>query len=119
MPGTVFSSVDEYIASQPEPARSSLTAVRGAIRRAVPACEEQISYNMPAYKLQGSVFVQFAGWKYHYSLFGATQTVLAAFAPELRGYTIEKGTIRFSLSEPVPVTLIERMAKFRAEEVSG
>jgi uncharacterized protein YdhG (YjbR/CyaY superfamily) len=73
---------------------------------------------MPRYKLHGTVFVHFAGWKDHFSLYAATKSVLAAFKSELRRYEIEKGTIRFSLSEPVPVTLIKRIAKLRAKEVS-
>ena len=113
----IFTSVDEYITSQPEPARSALRQVRDAIRVAVPEAEELIAYNMPRYKLNGTVFVHFAGWKDHYSLYAATQSVLAAFKSELRRYTIEKGTIRFPLSEPVPMKLIERIAKLRAKEV--
>jgi uncharacterized protein YdhG (YjbR/CyaY superfamily) len=34
------------------------------------------------------------------------------------GYKISKGTIRFPLSDPVPVKLIERIAKFRANVVA-
>ncbi len=118
MPGVAFTSVDEYIASHGEPVRSALAQVRDAIRIAVPEAEELIAYNMPRYKLHGTVFVLFAGWKDHYSLYAATKSVLAAFKPELRRYKIGKGTIRFPLSEPVPVTLIELIAKLRAKEVS-
>ena len=118
MPGSAFTSVDQYIASQPQPVRSALRQVRDAIRNAVPAAEEVIAYNMPRYKLGGTVFMHFAGWKDHYSLYAATKSVLAAFKSELRRYEVEKGTIRFPLSEPVPVTLIERIAKLRAKEAS-
>ena len=38
---------------------------------------------------------------------------------ELAPYQISKGTIRFPLSQPVPVKLIERIAKFRAKEVAA
>jgi hypothetical protein len=31
---------------------------------------------------------------------------------------VVKSTVRFSLAEPVPAKLIERIAKFRAKEVS-
>ena len=118
MPKVAFASVDEYIAAQPDSARRALRQVRDAIRMAVPQAEELIAYNMPRYKLHGTVFMHFAGWKDHYSLYAATKSVLAAFKSELRRYEVEKGTIRFPLSEPVPVTLIERIAKFRAREVS-
>jgi uncharacterized protein YdhG (YjbR/CyaY superfamily) len=44
--------------------------------------------------------------------------VVAAFQGELGSYKVDKGTIRFPLSEPVPVKLIGRITKFRAQEVT-
>jgi uncharacterized protein YdhG (YjbR/CyaY superfamily) len=44
--------------------------------------------------------------------------LVAAFKDELAPYKVTKGTIRFSLSQPVPVKLIERIAKFRKGEAS-
>jgi len=41
-----------------------------------------------------------------------------AFKDELAPYEIHKGTIRFPLSQPVPVKLIGRIAKFRAKEIA-
>jgi uncharacterized protein YdhG (YjbR/CyaY superfamily) len=116
---TDFKSVDEYIASQPEAVRSILGRVRGAIRKAVPEAEEVISYQIPAYKLQSGPVLYFAGWKQHYSLYPATGRVIAAFKDELAPYEIDKGTIRFPLSQPVPVQLIGRIARLRAKEVAG
>jgi uncharacterized protein YdhG (YjbR/CyaY superfamily) len=43
---------------------------------------------------------------------------VAAFKDELAPYEVNKGTIRFLLSQPVPVKLIARIAKFRAKEVA-
>ena len=113
-----FKSVDEYIASQPEAARGLLKRVRSTIRKAVPEAEEMISYQIPAYKLHGRPVLYFAGWKEHYSLYPATDHVVAAFQDALSPYEISKGTIRFPLSEPVPVKLIERIARFRAKEAA-
>ena len=45
--------------------------------------------------------------------------MVAAFKDELAKYQVDKGTIRFPLSGPVPVKLIEGIAKFRAKEVAG
>ncbi|HEX4163968.1 MAG TPA: DUF1801 domain-containing protein [Bryobacteraceae bacterium] len=118
MPGAKFQSVDEYIASQSDAARRILDRVRSSIRKAVPEAQEVISYNMPTYTLHGGRLLYFAVWTQHYSLYAATEQVLAAFEDELAAYEVDKGTIRFPLSEPVPVKLIERIAKFRAKEVS-
>ena len=110
--------VTAYIAGFPAPARAVLTRVRGVIRRAVPAAEELISYQIPAYKLRGGRVLFFAGWKQHYSLYPAGERLVAAFRDELASYEVSKGTIRFPLSQPVPVKLIGRIAKFRAKEVA-
>ena len=111
-------SVDDYIASQPAAVQDILTRVRNTIRKAIPRAEETISYKIPTYKLHNRPALYFAGWKQHYSLYPATERVVAEFKDDLAPYEITKGTIRFPLSQPVPVKLIARIAKFRAKEVS-
>jgi len=118
MAKTNFKSVDEYMATQPEAVQAVLERVRSIIRKALPGAEEVISYQIPAYNLHGRCVLYFAGWKQHYSLYPAGDQLVAAFKEELAGYKLSKGTIRFPLPEPVPVKLIERIAKFRAKEVA-
>jgi len=116
MAKTDFKSVDEYIATFPEGVQAILRRVRGAIRKALPGAEEAISYQIPTYRMHGGYVVYFAGWKQHYSLYPATGRLVAAFEDDLAPYEVSKGTIRFPLSQPVPVTLIARLAKFLAKE---
>jgi uncharacterized protein YdhG (YjbR/CyaY superfamily) len=111
-----FRSVDEYIAAQPQSVQDALKRVRRAILQAVPEAQECISYNMPTYKIGGRRIVHFAGWKTHYALYAASESIVKNFRSELAKYEIEKGTIRFPLSETVPEKLIGRIAKFRAAE---
>jgi uncharacterized protein YdhG (YjbR/CyaY superfamily) len=111
-----FKSVDQYIDAQPETVQRALKSVRSAIREAVPGAEEVISYQIPTYKLHGGRVLFFAAWKQYYSLYPATGRVLEAFKKELAAYEVQKSTIHFPFSEPVPVKLIERIAKFRAKE---
>jgi uncharacterized protein YdhG (YjbR/CyaY superfamily) len=61
--------------------------------------------------------VYFAGWKTHFSLYPVTAPLRAAFKDELAPYKLSKGTIRFPLTGPIPLKLIARLAKFRAQEV--
>jgi uncharacterized protein YdhG (YjbR/CyaY superfamily) len=116
MAKTDFKSVDDYIAAQPQAAQQVLGRVRSTIRAALPRAEEVISYQIPAYRFEGRPVLYFAGWKQHYSLYPAGERLVAAFKQELAGYTISKGTIRFPLDAPVPVRLIARIARFRANE---
>uniref|UniRef100_Q023R8 YdhG-like domain-containing protein n=1 Tax=Solibacter usitatus (strain Ellin6076) TaxID=234267 RepID=Q023R8_SOLUE len=119
MKTSIATSVDEYIAAQPEGLRPKLEQVRAAIRKAVPDAVEGIGYRMPGYKLHGKPMLYFAGFKEHYSLFAASGTFFAALEEELRGYELRKGTIHFRLDKPVPVKLIGRIAKLRAEGIAA
>jgi uncharacterized protein YdhG (YjbR/CyaY superfamily) len=110
--------VDAYIASQPKAMRELLERVRSTIRAAIPGADEVISYKIPSYQLRGEPVLYFAGWKQHYSLYPASDQLLAAFKGELANCTVKSRTLRFPLSQPVPVRLLGRIAKFRAREVA-
>jgi uncharacterized protein YdhG (YjbR/CyaY superfamily) len=118
MARTGFTSVDEYVAAQPLPARSVLERVRATIRKALPGATEGISYQIPVYKLDGVMVLYFAGFKRHYSIYPATARVIGALEDELAGLLHSKATIRFSLDRSVPSRLITRIAKLRAAEVA-
>jgi len=115
MANTNYHSIDEYIAAQPEANRAKLTRVRNIIRKAMPKAEEAISYQIPAYKVDGKTALYFAGWKSHFSLYPIGAALLAEFKGEIDPYVASKGTLRFALDEPIPANLIQRIAKFRAK----
>ena len=119
MAKTDFKSVDEYIATHPPDVQAILQRVRSTIRKAVPQAEEAISYQIPTFKLHGSYVVYFAGWKQHYSLYPASRALVAAFKDELAPYEVNKGTIRFPFSKPVPARLIGGIAQFLAKEAGA
>lgn len=115
MAKTDFKTVDEYIATFPESVQEVLQTVRSAIREAVPEADEAIGYQLAAYRYHGPL-IYFGGFAKHYSLFGHSDTVLEAFADELSGYQLSKGTIKFPLDKPVPVALIRKVVRYRADE---
>jgi len=118
MPKSDLQSVDEYIASQSEAARSVLSRLRQIIRSAVPEAEEVISYKMPAYKLHGRPILFFAIWRDHYSLYPGDGGTVESLKKELVQYEVSKGTIRFPLAKPIPEKLIVRIAKLRAKAIA-
>ena len=117
MATTHFETVDEYLAAQPEESRAALEKVRRAIRRAIPDAQELIAYQIPAYKIDGHAVLFFGGWKKHYSLYPTSDRIISDLELQLAQHEVHKGTIRFKLSEPVPVRLIARIARMRAAEV--
>src|SRR3954471_12254066 len=101
MPNTL-PSVAAYIAAQPQGSRATLERVRRIILKALPGCEETISYNIPTYKLNGRAVIYFAGWAAHYSLYPIGKPIVAALSEDSAAFEITKSTIRFPLSRPVP-----------------
>lgn len=60
-----FETIDEYIKTFPEDVQAILEKIRETIRKAAPEAVETISYQMPAFKLNGRTLVYFAAWKNH------------------------------------------------------
>ena len=108
-------SIDEYLAGVPEPARTTLNKIRSAIRAAVPPeATEIISYRMPAFKYKG-ILVWFAAFSNHCSFF-PTAAVVEEFKNELKAYSISKGTIQFPTDKPLPAALVKKMVKMRVAQ---
>jgi uncharacterized protein YdhG (YjbR/CyaY superfamily) len=110
--------IDGYLAKQPPAARRTLRTVRAALKKGLPRAEEVISYGIPALRSEGRVVIFFAGWKDHYAVYPVGELVRRELADAIAPYDHAKGTLRFSYEEPVPVTLLGRVAKLRAREVA-
>jgi uncharacterized protein YdhG (YjbR/CyaY superfamily) len=110
----VAKTVDEYIAVFEPAIKERLEQLRQTIKKAAPAAEETISYMMPAYKLHG-MLVYFAGYKNHIGFY-ATHTGHAAFKKELSAYKEGKGSVQFPHDKPLPLSLVDRIVKFRVKQ---
>jgi len=107
-------NVDQYIADFPKGVQNILKQIRSTIIKAAPKAEEIISYNMPSYKYNG-MLVHFAGYKNHIGFY-PTPSGIEKFKDELSIYKGAKGSVQFPLDEPLPVSLITKIVKFRVKE---
>lgn len=119
MAKTDFQSVDDYLATLPAPVQAVLAEVRVALRAALPDATECISYQIPTLKVGGKAVVYYAGFKEHWSVLPASQALLDALGDELRPRLHGKATLRFGLTEPVPVDLLHRVAAVQLAEVAA
>jgi len=110
-----YTNIDEYIKTFPEDARIILEKIRQTIRKEAPGAVETISYQMPAFKLNGRVLVYFAGWKNHIGFY-PTPSGTAAFEKELSQYEAAKGSVKFPIDKPIPFDLIGKIVKYRVKE---
>lgn len=109
-------SIDEYISGFPENVQKNLEEIKQTIQNAAPEAVEAISYAMPAFTIQGKPLVYFAGYKNHIGFY-ATPSGHASFEKQLSKYKQGKGSVQFPLSEPMPLSLITKIVKFRLKEV--
>ena len=108
---TVIKTIDEYIAQFPEEVQVLLEKMRTIIHKAAPKAEEAITYGISTFKTNGNL-VHFGGYKSQIGFYPAPSGI-GAFKKELAKYEGSKGTIRFPLDKPLPVTLITQVIKFR------
>ncbi len=92
--------------------------MRAVIRSAVPReSTETISFQIPAFAYNG-VLVWYAAFAHHVSLF-PTGAIVETFNDHLKNFATSKGTIKFPLDKPLPISLIKRIVKTRVAQMEG
>jgi uncharacterized protein YdhG (YjbR/CyaY superfamily) len=107
-----MSDIDDYIENFPPEVQEILQKIRTTIAKAVPKAQEQISYRIPAFMLDGIV-IYFAAFKKHIGVFPPVRD--PKLKKEVARYAGPKGNLQFPLSERIPYALIGRIAKARAK----
>lgn len=114
MEKSTVTSIDEYILQFSPEVQELLTSLRNAIKEAAPDAEEKISYQMPAFVLQG-ILVYFGAHKNHIGFY-PTASGIEAFRHELSGFKSSKGSVQFPFDKLLPYDLIREIVKFRVAE---
>jgi uncharacterized protein YdhG (YjbR/CyaY superfamily) len=103
-------TIDQYIAGFTPNVQMMLEKIRATIHKAAPDAQEAISYQIPAFKLNGNL-IFFAAFKKHIGVYPR----VAALAKELSKYKGGKGTVQFPLDKPIPLSLIAKLTKARVK----
>jgi uncharacterized protein YdhG (YjbR/CyaY superfamily) len=108
-------SINDYLSRLPDDKRKALTKLRKDIKGAAPRAEECISYQIPAFRLDGRMLVWFHAAAGHCSFFPGAYPIKAC-AKDLKKYATSKGTIRFQADKPLPTSLVKKLVKARIAE---
>ena len=111
-------TVDDAIAAVPSPSREALQRVVNIARRLAPDAEEGMSYGMPALRVAGKPYVGVVAAAKHLSLFPFSPAAIDTVRADLEGYSLSKGTVRFTAEHPLPDDVVERLLRARLEEIS-
>ena len=104
-PGTV----EEYILLQDDEKQADLFLVRQILKQSLPEAEERISWSMPTYWKNHNI-LHFAASRKHIGFYPGPEAV-EEFKEELKGYSVDKGTIRIPYGR-VDIELIKRIAQW-------
>jgi uncharacterized protein YdhG (YjbR/CyaY superfamily) len=118
MPGKP-QTIDEYLAALSDDKRAALQKLRKTIRAAAPRAEECMSYQLPAFRLDGRLLVAFGATANHCAFYPMSSSTVEAHKGELEDYDTSKGTIRFHADNPLPVTLVRKLVRARIAENAG
>jgi uncharacterized protein YdhG (YjbR/CyaY superfamily) len=108
-------TVDGYLAKLSPDKRAALEQLRRTIHRTIPKAEECISYQLPAFRLNGRVVVWMGAGAKHCAFYPGGG--VAAFKAELADYETSKGTIRFQPDQPLPAALVRKLIKGRLDRL--
>lgn len=114
---TTPASIDDYLGRLTNDKRVALGKLRRAIKRAAPRAEECISYQLPAFRLDGKILVWFGAASKHCAFYPGAAPI-AEHAAALANYATSKGTIRFDPAHPLPAALVEKLVRSRIRERS-
>jgi uncharacterized protein YdhG (YjbR/CyaY superfamily) len=109
-------TIDEYLARLSDDKRDALERLRVTIQAAAPRAEEYISYQLPAFRLDGKPLVAFGATAKHCAFYPMSGTIVGAHREELKDYDTSKGTIRFQAARPLPATLVRKLVRARIAE---
>ncbi len=112
--GSAPKNIDDYIAGCPVEVRDRLQTLRRTIHEVAPEAEEAISYQMPAFKLNGNL-VYFAAFQNHIGFY-PIPTGIEKFKKELSVFKQGRGSVQFPNDQPLPLALIRNIVAFRVKE---
>ena len=102
-------TIDAYLDAIEPDKRAALQRLRKQIHAALPKVEECISYGMPGFRYRGKVVLWMGAAAKHVSFFPGG--IVYQHQDDLKKYDISKGTIRFQPGDPLPATLVKKLAK--------
>ena len=108
-------TINAYLAPLSGEKRAALQKLRKAIKAAAPKAQECISYGIPAFRLDGRMFVAFGAAAKHCAFYPGARPV-EAHKRDLEAYATSKGTIRFPPETPLPASLVRKLVKTRLAE---
>ena len=97
-------TVEEYFKEVKEEKLEKLNELRFILKNIAPNAIEVLKWGKPVFKSETILFIP-------------TGPALKPFQKELEPYKVNKDSVQFLYSKPLPVELIQKIAKYRKNDV--
>ncbi|HEX5859214.1 MAG TPA: DUF1801 domain-containing protein [Microbacterium sp.] len=112
-------TIDDYLVGLDPASRDAIERVYAVAKTTVPDAEQGKGYGMPALVYRGTSLLSVMRAKTHIGLYPFSPDVVAAVAPDLPGFSLDKGTIRFQPDQPLPEEVVVRIVELRRAQIDG
>lgn len=99
-----------YYQALPAGVRTRLRSIRTEVLAILPEAEERISYDIPAFFVNGRGVIYAAAWKEHIALYPIPHGP-ASFDKAIAKYRRTKSAVHFPHDAPLPMALIRRIIR--------
>lgn len=112
-----MSELSDYLDGLSEPERGAIAAVYTRARELVPDAPDGIGYGMPALRYRGKPLVSVMAAKAHIGLYPFSPPAIETVRDRLEGYSVSKGTVRFTAHHQLPPDVLDSLILARAAEI--
>lgn len=111
--------IDAYLAGVDDPGRSTLQAMRETITALLPDAEQGLSYNVPAFRVDGRVVAGLAAFRRHVAYLPHSGDVLHRLDAQLTGFERTRSSLHVPLDSPLDPALIEQLLAVKLAQIEG
>jgi uncharacterized protein YdhG (YjbR/CyaY superfamily) len=111
--------VDDYLAGLDATSRAAFEHIHEVALEEAPEAVQGTSYGMAALQYRRKPLLGFHAAKHHLSVFPFSSQVVDAVRDRLDSFELSKGTIRFSVDQPLPDDAVRDVVRLRMAEIVG
>lgn len=108
-----------YLGELEGPVAAAFRAIITRAAELAPGADEGKTYGMPGLVYRGRPLLSVRRTHDHLGYYPFSAAVVESVAQELAGFSLSKGTVRFSLEQPLPPLTVDRMIVARRDEIDS
>lgn len=111
-------AIKSYLATLPSDEQAALRRITDKVRALAPNAEAKIYYGVPSFVIGKKLVLGIACGKKFMSLYPTGEGV-DIVRDDLTGYSLSRGTIRFTLAQPLPEPVVDKLIRTRLAQIQA